>query len=129
MIAEKIPEHFFAPEEVRALRDLPEEGQVEAFFNCWTRKEAFIKAHGNGLALPLNEFVVNCDFPAKLVSTAFDPVAVTQWKLYSLQPGEGYAAAVAVEGDERQLRLFRWSSEVMTPAPQPQPHTNSYGSS
>ncbi len=129
MLSDKIPEHFFAPEEVTALRKLPQAQQVEAFFNCWTRKEAFVKAHGNGLALPLNGFVVSCDSEPKLLSTAFDASAAKQWKLYSLAPYDSYAAALAVEGQLHELKLWNWdaSRALTTRAPRPQPHKMSCG--
>lgn len=129
MLNDKIPEHFFAPEEVNALRKLPQPEQVEAFFNCWTRKEAFVKAHGKGLALPLNGFVVSCGSEPELLSTAFDPPAAEQWKLYSLAPFDGYAAALAIEGQAHDLKLWNWEKALVptTRAPRPQRHTTSCG--
>ena len=54
----RIPEHFFSPDEVIKLHSLPEAMQRKAFFTCWTRKEAFIKAKGGGVTIPLEQFSV-----------------------------------------------------------------------
>jgi 4'-phosphopantetheinyl transferase len=88
---EKIPEQFFSPHEVAALRALPESEQCAAFFRCWTRKEAFIKACGMGLSLPLDSFDVTLGERAALLRGA------EGWSLHSVDAPEGYATAVVLE--------------------------------
>lgn len=108
---DKIAEQFFASGEVAALRALPVHAQQEAFFNCWTRKEAFIKARGEGLSLPLDEFEVSLapGEPAALLSTKGDTREVSRWSLRELIPEPGYVAALAVEGHNWRIRCWRWS--------------------
>lgn len=106
-----VAERFFAPSEARRLAALPEEVQGEAFFCCWTRKEAYLKARGDGLSLPLASWSVSLtpgEGPVNL-HTARCPAEAARWCLWSLNPGPGYAAAVAVEGAGWQLRCWRWS--------------------
>ena len=102
-----LAERFFAPDEIKALRALPVAAQPAAFFDCWTRKEAFVKAHGAGLSLGLETFVVSVDGPARLLSVEGD--AANHWTLHDLQPAAGYAGAVAVEAAHGALRKLRWS--------------------
>jgi len=108
---ERIAEQFFSPREVTALRALPPEVRTEAFFHCWTRKEAYVKARGEGLALPLDQFDVSLvpGEPARLVSTPGDPSEAARWSLRALFPGPGYVAALAVEGHAWQLKCWQWS--------------------
>jgi len=95
-----IAERFFSCYEVRTLRSLPQHEQRNAFFRCWTRKEAYIKARGLGISLPLNSFDVSVvpGAPASLVATRPDPSDKTRWSLHGLNPTPGYEAAVATEG-------------------------------
>jgi 4'-phosphopantetheinyl transferase len=99
---DQIPEHFFSPKEVRALRALPPEQQTEGFFNCWTRKEAYIKARGYGLSLPLDSFDVSLapGAPAALQRSC------DGWSVKSFEPLPGFQAAVVVEGYDWEMRLL-----------------------
>ncbi len=87
---DKIPERFFSPNEVAALRALPARDQCEAFFRCWTRKEAFIKACGMGMSLALDSFDVSLDRPMLLRGA-------DGWSLHDVDAPEGYAAAIVLE--------------------------------
>jgi 4'-phosphopantetheinyl transferase len=80
---EALAGRFFAPGEVAALRALPESDRTLAFFHGWTRKEAYIKAKGKGLAIPLDEFEVSIGpaCPARLLSTSPDPDEAARWSL------------------------------------------------
>ncbi|MHB8243493.1 MAG: 4'-phosphopantetheinyl transferase family protein [Solirubrobacteraceae bacterium] len=96
---ERIAERFFSPAEVSALRALPKEAQARAFLTCWTRKEAFIKARGDGLSLPLDSFDVTLspDTPAELLRTAWSEEEPRQWCMEDLSDRRaGYIAAVAL---------------------------------
>lgn len=94
----ELAERFFAAEEARDLRSLPEEAVVDAFFSCWTRKEAYLKAIGTGLLTPLHSFAVSLrpDEPACLRCAPGRDQG--KWALYDLDPGNGYAAALTAEG-------------------------------
>ena len=116
--SETIAEHFFSPREVAVLRALPAALQATAFFACWTRKEAYIKARGDGLSLPLDQFAVSLapGEPAALLYTAWDPQEAARWALHDLAPGPGYRAAVAVTGHDSQLTCWEGVERYMDTA-------------
>ena len=89
---------FFSAAEIVELMALPASRQSEAFFACWTRKEAYLKLHGLGLALPLNRFsvTVNPDMPAMLCSTEWRPEDVNKTSLYDLPVPGGYRSSLAI---------------------------------
>lgn len=105
---ERVAERFFSPSEISVLGSLPLEAQPRAFLTCWTRKEAFIKARGDGLSLALDSFDVTLapDTPAALTRTAWSDEEPGQWHLDDLSDhNAGYIAAVAIRGDA--LRVVR----------------------
>jgi 4'-phosphopantetheinyl transferase len=94
-----VAEHFFSVAEVYTLTGLDPECRAQGFFNCWTRKEAYIKARGEGLSLALDSFDVSLapDVPVALLQTRFDPSDVSRWSLHEIFPAPNYAAAIAIE--------------------------------
>jgi len=105
--SEAIARQFFSPREVTALLEFPVSERPHAFFDCWTRKEAFIKAQGMGLSLPLNQFEVSLehDQPA-LLHTAWDPSEAGRWSLINIDPAPGYSAALAVRDGQYAVKYF-----------------------
>ena len=107
---DQLPERFFSPQEVAELRALPRSAQTDAFFRCWTRKEAYIKARGGGLSIDLSSFAVSLA-PSPLTFLpiiGFDGPEAGRWLLRALEPGDGYAAAVVAEGSDWSLALWQW---------------------
>jgi 4'-phosphopantetheinyl transferase len=106
----KIARRFFSTSEVSALLALPAEKQTRAFFDCWTRKEAFIKALGEGLYFPLDAFDVAFEpgKPAELLATRPDAREAERWSIRGISVPPEYAAAVAVESRAFDLRRFLW---------------------
>ncbi len=106
--AEPIAERFFAPAEAARLRSLPSAQQPEGFFECWTRKEAYIKARGKGLSLPLDSFEVAFGPGVRpaILGASDEPDAVARWALFDLQPSAGFAGALVVERPPCILRCW-----------------------
>jgi len=107
----EIAERFFSPREAATIRTLPTEEQYRTFFRYWTRKEAYIKAGGEGLSLPLDQFDVSPapGEPGTLLGAQQDPSEASHWSLWELTPDPGYVAAVATEGHDRHLTCWQWS--------------------
>ena len=105
-----VAERFFSNKEVSTLRSLPEYAQPIGFFNCWTRKEAYIKARGEGLTIPLNQFDVSLvpGEPAALLESRVNPTDISRWSLRALHMGTQYIAALAVEGQQWNLKCWDW---------------------
>jgi 4'-phosphopantetheinyl transferase len=106
----EIAERFFSQPEVAMLRALPTEAQREAFFRCWTRKEACLKARGEGLSLPLDQVDVSLvpGEPDTAPGTQPDSSEASRWSFQELAPAPGYAAALAVEGRGWRLACWQW---------------------
>lgn len=97
----EIADRFFSTVERGALRELPLKQRHEAFFRCWTRKEAFIKALGEGLSHPLDQFDVSLSpgVPPAILTTRPDAAEVKRWKLWNIKVPSDYAAALAAESN------------------------------
>jgi 4'-phosphopantetheinyl transferase len=107
--SEDIARRFFSRREVETFNALPKAQQVAAFFRCWTRKEAYIKAIGRGLSQPLDGFDVTLgpEEPAALLHADEDDVS--RWSFSNIDVGEGYAGALAVEGQGVNIQCLRAS--------------------
>jgi 4'-phosphopantetheinyl transferase len=106
---DKLAATFFAPEEQAALHGLADDARAAAFYVCWTRKEAYLKATGEGLLTPLNSFRVPLTPIAPLRPHLLPDSVAPQWALYDLPPIPSYAAALAVACDARPLaRISCW---------------------
>lgn len=110
-----IAERFFSASEVARLNELSAELRPEAFFNCWTRKEAFIKAIGIGLSLSLDQFDVTLapTEPAALLRTRWDENEAARWSLKAIDVGSGYVAAVAVAGHDWRMTCLEINKECL----------------
>ncbi|MDQ1640630.1 MAG: 4-phosphopantetheinyl transferase [Pyrinomonadaceae bacterium] len=106
--AELIANRFFSRSEVLALRTVPADLRNQAFFNCWTRKEAYIKARGEGLSMPLVEFDVSLrpGEPAALLNNYREKREVERWSMKAIPAPEDYVGALVVEGHDWQLKSF-----------------------
>jgi 4'-phosphopantetheinyl transferase len=95
----EIAEDYFSQMELDLLSSVPERLQTRAFFNCWTRKEAYIKAIGEGLSHPLNKFAVSLTpgSPPELLHVDDNPLEITRWRFYEPNAPPDYVAALVVE--------------------------------
>ena len=104
---QEIAERFFSPQEVMELSCLPQSLQDEGFFLCWTRKEAYVKARGEGLNIPLKSFHVTLTPGKQECLHATDD---SNWTLRSLRPDPHYVGALVGEGRGWKLRCWKWGS-------------------
>jgi 4'-phosphopantetheinyl transferase len=103
---------FFSTHECKVLASLAGAARYEAFFACWTRKEAYLKGRGIGLSLPLDQFDVSFlpNEEPQLLATRHDPSEAQRWTLRTLEPGHDYMAALAVAGSAWKLKCLDWNS-------------------
>jgi 4'-phosphopantetheinyl transferase len=106
-----LAERFFSLRERAGLQALPDHLRVPGFFACWTRKEAFLKATGDGLSFPLADFSVTThpDLDPELEDINGDTEAGKQWFLADLGVVDGYRATVAVERSHFRLETYAWN--------------------
>lgn len=102
---------YFSPREVEVLEQEEPPDRRQRFFECWTRKEAFVKTQGSGLFLPLRKFSVelNPERTARILDTEWDPSEAAGWSLWDLSCGPGYVGAVAVRETGCSLHLHEWA--------------------
>lgn len=107
---EPLARRFFSPAEAAEVLGLSDELRRAAFYRCWTRKEAYLKATGEGLAVGLDRFEVSLlpGEPAALRVHLDDPEAVQRWRIYEPSLPSGYHGAVAVEGESHRLVELDW---------------------
>lgn len=100
----------FSTCELEQMQALPDEFRMEAFYNCWTRKEAFIKATGKGLSFPLKSFDVSLsNTMPKILQIEGCPEASFSWQLEDLTVEPGYKAALAVRREKKDLEISLWN--------------------
>ena len=106
----EIAEISFSARELTTLRSLPESLQASGFYNCWTRKEAYVKARGEGLSFPLKQFDVSLTpgDPVQLLQVRDNLDDVDRWTLQEIPVGENYVAAVIVEGVNLKVTCRDW---------------------
>jgi 4'-phosphopantetheinyl transferase len=108
-----IAQRFFSAAEIDYLTAVPGHLYPEAFFSCWTKKEAYLKACGEGLAIPLNSFCVppTANPPhtvADVCVAANGLVPAKRWSFYVLRPAPGYVGALAIEGTGWRMSQWQW---------------------
>jgi 4'-phosphopantetheinyl transferase len=106
--SQDLAESFFSPDEVLQLHGLSVDQRERAFFLCWTRKEAYIKATGRGLAAPLHEFAVNLGLnePPRLLHIGHDRLLAESWTIHNLDIDPAYAGALAYRDAPRPIVVF-----------------------
>jgi 4'-phosphopantetheinyl transferase len=105
----ELAQRFFSHPEVEWLRSVPESERVPSFYACWTAKEAYIKACGEGLSKPLQDFgIIPFSGVSKLELNAYnDPTEVKRWSMLQLELAPELRSAIAVEGIAG-IRIGRW---------------------
>ena len=114
---DKIAERFFAAREIQILRSLPESERGKTFFDCWTRKEAYLKARGDGLSSALNTFeALGAPGEPIVVEASQDGYeGILRWTLQDIPIDEGYSAALAVEGPLPVVKYWQWPHDGAEP--------------
>ena len=101
---QEVAKRFFTAKEVAAMRGLPATLQRQAFFKCWTSKEAFLKAKGTGLSGALDEMEISLGSDEQVRIAANVP----SWWLSELPPIDGYEAALVVESERALIHCYQW---------------------
>lgn len=113
---DSIAQHFFAEREVTALQALPVEQRHIGFFRCWTRKEAYIKATGEGLSRRLDQFAVSLapDEPPQLIWVADNQEELRRWTLVDVPADATNCGALIVEGGPIEVRCWQWTAHLLS---------------
>ncbi|GAB4240806.1 MAG: 4'-phosphopantetheinyl transferase superfamily protein [Acidobacteriota bacterium] len=114
-----IADRFFSARERSELRRLPEEQRQAAFLRGWTRKEAYVKALGTGLACPLDSFTVSlaAQGVSRLLESRENPQEVEAWTFLDLPPIPGFAASLVTRGTPKNLQCWKWYEQPTAASP------------
>ncbi len=106
-----IARRYFSEWETAVFDKLPAAEQPQAFYNCWTRKEAYLKGIGTGLTTELDSFDVEfrLDREPELLATRHRPRNVERWKVVGVETAVDYAAALAVDNSINEFQYFTWN--------------------
>ena len=108
---DQVAEMNLSHREYRAYKRVSEQDRLKAFYNCWSRKEAFVKAIGDGMSLPMREIEVSLEAhrPAQLLSIQGSLEQANLWTMHDLKTWDGYAAALVVEGRDHTISHKQWT--------------------
>ncbi len=109
---EDIAEHYFSALEITKLHSLPFHARPAAFFRCWTRKEAYIKARAEGLSFLLNAFSVSflVDETPALLHVENEPAEITRWSMHHFLPASEFIGAVVTESQNPTYKYYRFAA-------------------
>jgi 4'-phosphopantetheinyl transferase len=112
----QIARSTFSPNENAQLQSIPHHLTSKVFFDCWTRKEAFVKALGSGFSFPLQDFDVSITpgQAASLLRVAGSESEAARWSMYDLEVSPEYAAAIVIEGNGHSIVQQEWTSLMST---------------
>ena len=111
---DRVAERFFSAREIAAFRSVPPGLKQEAFYACWTRKEAFIKALGEGLSFPPDRFEISLTpgEPARLRWLDGNVRAASDWTIRQLTIAEGFSAAFAIHKRTVHYQCRQWDGNL-----------------
>jgi 4'-phosphopantetheinyl transferase len=113
-IEREVATRFFSPTEIASMAPLDGEAWFDAFYRCWTRKEAILKVEGMGLRIPLNSFDVSvlAEEPAALLAARPQSRLSAHWHLHHLAPAEGSMAALALASSAVEIKTFSLAADT-----------------
>jgi 4'-phosphopantetheinyl transferase len=111
-----VASRYFSAREQEALMTLHAEARMHGFYSCWTRKEAFIKAIGEGLSFRLESFSVSLlpDETAALLEIEGNPDEARRWTMEAITPAEGYVGAITIKAGRRAISCWQWMGKDFT---------------
>ena len=105
---ERIATHYFSAQEVHMMRELPPDQRMKAFYACWTGKEAYLKATGEGIGAGLDKVEITLDQNLEAAGLTVSEDSHAAWRLHPFSPAPGYLGAVALTGTITALSLWRF---------------------
>lgn len=121
----RLAKRFFSQREYNDLLQVHPAERNEAFLRCWTRKEAFVKALGQGLTCPLDQFEVTLTRhePAVLLATRWDASEADRWSMAHVEPALDAVGAVVIEGTLPRIAHWEWMEDPFEVRPLQETHT------